>query len=192
MVQSVAFACRLFRSIAAAKPRRSLFVLFALAMMSIATSATALTTFTINDGTNDTDRNNAAATCVCQDTQGSPKCTLRAAIETLNGCQASSGPFSITFAVPTVHVINGGLPTITAPVTITGPAAIDGQNGQFKEGCLAFSDAASAQFPDGATNSQVTLLSISNCSGDAISANGHGFLFSGNTLHDNVGAGISL
>jgi len=63
MMQSVAFACRLFRSIAAAKPRRSWFLMCALAMLSIATSASALTIFSINDGTNDTSRSNAAATC---------------------------------------------------------------------------------------------------------------------------------
>jgi len=68
----------------------------------------------------------------------------------------------------------------------------DGMGNAFKHGCLSFSDAQTAAHSEGATNSQVLGLNISNCSGDAISANGHGFIFTGNTLHDNVGAGVSL
>ena len=130
MMQSVAFARRITSS-AAAKPRSFLRSFAALALLVLALPASALTTFTITDGTNDTARSNSAATCVCQDTQMPAQCTLRAAIQTLNGCQAASGPFAITFAVPTVNVINGGLDSIAAPVTITGPVAISGQNGQF-------------------------------------------------------------
>jgi hypothetical protein len=128
MVQSVAFACRLFRSIAAAKPRRLLFLSFVVAMLSIAPSAMALTTFTINDGTNDTARNNSAGTCVCQDTQMPAKCTLRAAIETVDAAR-SSGPFSINCGADRARDQRRPADDHCAGHDHR-PAAIDGQNGQ--------------------------------------------------------------
>ena len=191
MVQSVAFACRLVRSIAAAMPRLLLLPVFALALLSGAPPALALTPFTINDGTSDGGDANKGD-CVCADAQMPAKCTLRAAIQEANACPTVGSTYSFTFAVATVNVINGDLDTLTAPVTITGPVTINGMGNAFKHGCLSFSDAQTAAHSEGATNSQVLGLNISNCSGDAISANGHGFIFTGNTLHDNVGAGVSL
>ena len=191
MLQSVAFAGRLFRSIAAAKPRRFLFGFFVLALLSVASPATALTTFTITDGTTDGGDANKGD-CTCADAQMPAKCTLRAAIQEANACPTVGETYSFTFAVPTVNVINGSLDTLTAPATITGPVTINGMGNAFKHGCLSFSDVQTASHTDGATNSQVIGLNISNCSGDAITANGHGFIFTGNTLHDNVGNGLSL
>ena len=134
---------------------------------------------------------------VCADTNG--KCSLRAAIQEANNL--AGAPHTINFALPVVHVINGGLPMVTAPVIISGPAMVDGTGNGFKHGCFTFSDATTALFPEGATGSVVTLLSIVNCSGDAISANGHGYTFTGNFIGvdptgliamPNTGAGITM
>jgi tRNA threonylcarbamoyladenosine modification (KEOPS) complex Pcc1 subunit len=186
MFQSLALIRRGNRIGVAAATRRALQAL-AFAFAALVAAPAFATPFVVAEGATDLGDANAGD-CSCADTNG--KCSLRAAIEEANACP--NGPHTITFTALTVNVINGNLPAFTAPVIVTGPAAINGQGGVNKQGCLSFSDAQTANFAEGATNSQVSLLDISNCNGDAISANGHGYKFLGNSLHDNTGAGISL
>jgi CSLREA domain-containing protein len=175
----------------------------ALFVLGAAASAPATAaTFLVNIGGNTSSLNDDLADAnpgngVCADANG--KCSLRAAIQEANNL--AGAPHTINFAIPVVHVINGGLPTITAPVIISGPAMLDGTGNGFKHSCLSFSDVTTATFPEGATGSVVTLLSIVNCSGDGISANGHGYTFTGNFIGvdptgliamPNTGAGITM
>ncbi len=121
-------------------------------------------------------------------------CTLRDAIAEANNF---TGPHTITFAVPVVTLSNGGGMNITAPVVMTGPVVINGNN----NACLSLDDATTAQNSNGADGSTLTLLVIQNCASDAISANGHGHTISNNFIGTNVagtsaapnhGYGISL
>jgi hypothetical protein len=140
---------------------------------------------------------------ICADMNG--VCSLRAAIEEGNALAGATAatPHSITFSVPIVDVVNGDLPTLAAPFIITGPVVINGSGNGSPHGCISISDAGTAAlgYVDGATGSTVTLLSIGNCSGAGISANGHGYHFVGNFIGvdptgliatPNSGDGISL
>jgi hypothetical protein len=160
--------------------------------------------FVVTDSTTDLDDKNPGDG-ICADINN--VCSLRAAItegNALAGATAAS-PHTITFSVPTgvVNVINGSLPTLAAPFIITGPIAINGSGNGSPHGCISMSDAGTPAlgYVDGATGSTVTLLSIGNCSGPGISANGHGYHFVGNFIGvdptgliatPNSGDGISL
>jgi CSLREA domain-containing protein len=134
--------------------------------------------FVVNTGTTDLD-DKTPGDGVCADSAG--MCSLRAAIDEAN---ATTGPHSITFAPSAlvVLVINGSLPALTAPVIMTGPVMINGKGNAFKHGCLDLEDTTTGVNANGATGSTLTLLSIVNCSGDGIVANGHGYQIIGNFI----------
>ncbi|MDR3387286.1 MAG: cadherin-like beta sandwich domain-containing protein, partial [Rudaea sp.] len=166
-----------------------------LLLCALLTAPVMAASFTVNTGTTDLDDKNPGDG-VCADING--MCSLRAAIDEAN---ALAGPHSITFAVPTVLVINGSLPSLTAPVIMTGPVIINGTGNAFAHGCLDLEDTTTGVNPNGATGSTLTLLSIVNCSGDGIVANGHGYQIIGNFIGvdptglikmGNVGNGIIL
>ena len=105
-----------------------------------------------------------------------------------------------SFTVTTANVINGALPTMAAPFIVVGTGVTINGNGH---GCLSLTDSGTPAlgYANGATGSTVSNLTIGNCSSDAISANGHGYTFSGNHLGvdatglvamPNTGHGISL
>jgi Cadherin-like beta sandwich domain len=140
---------------------------------------------------------------ICADVNG--KCSLRAAIQEGNARAGATlaTPHSITFTVPQVDVVNGDLPPMAAPFIVTGPAFINGKGNASKHGCLTLTDSGTPAlgYSNGATGSSITLLSIGNCSGDGISANGHLYFINGNfigvdptglTARPNDGNGISL
>ncbi len=150
--------------------------------------------FVVNIGTTDLGDNNLAA-AGCDD--GTGHCSLRAAIQQGN---ALSGTHTITFSVTTVNVINGGLPALAAPFTIVGTGVTINGNGH---GCLSLTDSGTPALghTTGATGSTISNLTIGNCSGDGISANGHSYTFTGNHIGidvtglvamPNTGHGISL
>ncbi len=110
-------------------------------------------------------------------------CTLRAALAEGN---QSAGPHTITFAVPKVTLANGGGLELRAPFIITGtptPRTIVDGGGL---SCFSLTDASSTSNPKGANGSILSNLSIQHCSGDGISANGHGFKFLNNTIGTDV------
>jgi len=132
----------------------------------------------------------------CADSAG--KCSLRAAIQEANALANTlvagiPTPHTITFSVTTVNVINGSLPTIAAPVTITGVpgvTTISGNNSGAgsKQGCLSLTDSGTVALNHGkgATGSKILNMTIGNCSGDGISANGHDYTFSNNHIGINA------
>ncbi len=135
---------------------------------------------------------------ICND--GSGKCSLRAAIEEGNSL-AGIHVITLSPSLSTIEVINGALPTMMAPFTLTGNGSttING-NGH---GCLSLSDSGTAALghDNGATGSSLSYLVIGHCSGDAISANGHNYVFSHNHIGvdatgliklGNTGHGISV
>ena len=159
-------------------------------------------TFIVTDSLTDLD-DKTPGDGTCADINGI--CSLRAAItegNALAGATAAT-PHQITFSTPVVNVINGSLPTMAAPFIVTGPVIINGSGNGSAHGCISLSDSGTPAlgYVDGATGSTVTLLSIGNCSGDGISANGHGYHFVGNFIGadptgliatPNTGHGISL
>ncbi len=116
-------------------------------------------------------------------TSNAASCTLRAAIVEGNN---STGPHTITFAVPKVTISNGGGLTLTAPFIISGIPAlrtiIDGGGLP----CFTLSDAQTAQNPKGANGTTISFLNIQHCGGDAISGNGHGFKILSNYIGTDV------
>jgi trimeric autotransporter adhesin len=117
----------------------------------------------------------------CSDAPAS--CTLRAAIVEGN---KKAGPHTITFAVPKVTLTNGGGLALQAPFIITGlptPRTIIDGGGL---SCFSLTDATSALNPKGANGTIISNLSIQHCSGDAISANGHGFKILNNYIGTDV------
>ena len=175
---------------------------FAAALFAAPLFAAGGAAFVVNTGTTDLDDKNPGDG-VCADING--QCSLRAAItegNSLAGATALS-PHAITFVVPQVDVINGSLPDLRAPFIITGPAIINGTGNAFAHGCFTLDDSGTQNlgYDEGATGSTITLLSIGNCSGDAIDANGHGYKFIGNFIGvdptgliktPNGGAGIQI
>src|SRR6478735_2721845 len=109
-------------------------------------------------------------------------CTLRAAIAIGN---TRSGSHTINIGVPTINVVNGGLPQLRAPFTVNGNHATINGNGH---GCFDLTDSGTPAVghTDGATGSQLLNLVIGNCSGAGISANGHDYVFSGNYIGVNA------
>ncbi len=158
--------------------------------------------FVVNTGNTDLD-DKTPGDGACADING--KCSLRAAIQEGNALAGATAltPHAITFSVPQVDVINGGLPDMRAPFIVTGPTIINGTGNAFAHGCFTLNDSGTVAlgYAEGATGSTITLLSIGNCSGDAIDANGHGYKFIGNFIGvdpsslnktPNVGAGIQI
>jgi hypothetical protein len=158
--------------------------------------------FVVNTGTTDLD-DKTPGDGVCADING--KCSLRAAIDEGNALGGATAltPHAITFSVPQVDIINGGLPDLRAPFIVTGPAIINGTGNGFAHGCFNLNDSGTMAlgYAEGATGTTITLLSIGNCSGDAIDANGHGYKFVGNFIGvnpaglvktPNGGAGIEI
>lgn len=182
-------------------PARLLLMLLC-ACFALPAAAAGPGTFIVTDSATDLD-DKIPGDGACADINGI--CSLRAAItegNNLAGATAAT-PHQITFTTPVVNVINGSLPTMTAPFIVTGPALINGSGNGFAHGCISLSDSGTPAlgYVDGATGSTVTLLSIGNCSGDGISANGHGYHFVGNFIGvdptgliatPNTGHGISL
>lgn len=195
---------------ARASARLSGMLLFALGVVVGAPAGAASSAFVVNIGTTDlVDANPGNG--VCADANG--QCSLRAAIMEANALANSlvggvPTPHTITFSVATVNVINGSLPTIAAPVTITGVpgvTTISGNNSGVgsKQGCLSLTDSGTADLnhDKGATGSKIMNMAIGNCSGDGITANGHDYTFSNNrigidalgvALMPNNGHGISV
>ncbi|HKE47148.1 MAG TPA: hypothetical protein VKB52_03720, partial [Rhodanobacteraceae bacterium] len=144
-----------------------------LAFMAVPASAD---TFTVDVNT-DADQD-PAITDHCAAFGDNAHCTLRAAISIGNNL---AGSHTIDIAVPSIVVVNGALTTLTAPFVVNGNhATIDG-NGH---GCFNLYDSGTAALghTDGATGSKLLDLVIGNCSGAAISANGHNYVFSGNFI----------
>lgn len=147
--------------------------------------------FVVNIGNTDlTDANKGDG--MCADING--KCSLRAAIEEANALANTllggvATPHTITFSVNTVNVINGGLPTIAAPVTITGVPSVTTISGNSsgagsKQGCISLTDAGmvALNHGSGASGSTIANLTIGNCGGSGISANGHDYKFLNNRI----------
>jgi Cadherin-like beta sandwich domain len=158
--------------------------------------------FVVNTGTTDLG-DKTPGDGACADING--KCSLRAAIEEGNALAGATAltPHAITFSVPQVAVINGGLTDLRAPFIVTGPAIVNGTGNAFAHGCFNLNDSGTAGlgYVDGATGTTITLLSIVNCSGDGISGNGHGYKLIGNFIGtdptglikmSNAGSGIAL
>jgi hypothetical protein len=139
-----------------------------------------------------------ATTTKCAAQGDTTHCSLRAAIMFGNN---RSGSHIINFSgVTTITVINGGLPQMRAPYTINGAGVTINGNGR---ACLDLTDSGTAAIghADGATGSKIYNLSIGNCNGNGISANGHDYTFQGNKIGvnflgtvatPNTGDGISI
>jgi len=185
-------------------------LLLAFGFAAAAPAGAASTAFTVNVGNTDL-ADKMPGDGVCADINN--VCSLRAAIMEANALANSlvggvPTPHTITFSVATINVINGSLPTIAAPVTITGTpgvTTISGNNSGAgsKQGCISLTDSGSAglNHGKGATGSKILNMAIGNCSGDGISANGHDYTFSNNRigvdalgvlLMPNNGHGISV
>lgn len=138
-------------------------------------------------------------TTVCAELGNTAQCSLRAAI-TIGNNRPGAHIINILPSVGKITVINGSLPTMNAPFVLNGNhVTIDG-NGH---GCISLADSGTAALghSSGATGSTVANLVIGNCSGDGISANGHGYIFTGNFIGvdatglnamPNTGHGISV
>ena len=173
-------------------------VLVGLSCALLTTSPSLAATFVVNTGTTDLG-DSTPGNGACNDgSSGGGKCSLRAAIQ--EGNALAGGPHIINFTVPTVNVINGPLPMMMAPFTIVGAGVTINGNGQ---GCLSLTDSGTPAlgYMNGATGSSISNLTIGNCNGDAISANGHNYSFTGNHIGvdvtgliamPNTGHGISL
>jgi hypothetical protein len=194
----------MFTSFSRFRPARLLLSLLALLAVAPAMAVTGPGSFTVTDSNTDLD-DKTPGDGICADMNGI--CSLRAAITEGNalGGATPASPHIITFAVPggVVNVINGSLPTMAAPFSVTGPVFINGSGNGFAHGCISLSDAGTVAlgYANGANGSLVTLLSIGKCSGDGISANGHSYHFIGNFIGvdptgliamPNSGHGISL
>ena len=211
MGSQLARSAKLPRAAAARLGVISLLLLAATGALFAASAMAATGSFAVNIGTTDLgDRNKGDGVCADVNNQ----CSLRAAIEEANALQNTlvggvPTPHTITFTVTIVNIINGGLPTIAAPVTLSGApvvtTTISGNNSgaQQKQGCLSLTDSGTANLNhgNGATGSTISNLTIGNCSGDGITANGHDYKFLNNRIGvnatgllaaPNAGHGISV
>ena len=130
----------------------SLLSLVAMGALFAPPAMAATGSFVVNVGTTDLgDKNKGDGVCADVNNQ----CSLRAAIEEANALQNTlvggvPSPHTITFTVTTVNIINGGLPQIAAPVTITGApvvtTTVSGNNSGAgsKQGCLDLTDSGTA------------------------------------------------
>ncbi len=134
---------------------------------------------------------------VCND--GTGHCSLRAAIEEGNAL-AGTHIINLMPSASPIKIINGSMAQLRAQYVLNGNhVTIDG-NGR---GCLDLTDSGTAALghATGAANSMVTNVVIGNCNGAGISANGHGYVFTGNFIGvdvtgtmavPNSGSGITL
>lgn len=152
-------------------------------------------TYTVNVGTDGVQ--DSATTTKCAVQGDTSHCSLRAAIMFGN---TRSGSHIINFSVTSVTVVNGGLPQMRAPYTVNGAGVTINGNGR---ACLDLTDSGDAMVghSNGATGSKILNLTIGNCNGHGISANGHNYQFSGNKIGvnatglvamPNTGDGISV
>ncbi len=130
----------------------------------------------------------------CADSGG--HCSLRAAIEEGNALMGATrlSPHTITFTVPVVNISNGSFPTMMAPFVMTGPVFINGAGMGTPLTCLSLADSGTSGlgYSNGANGSIISLISIGNCGGDAITANGHGYHFFSNHIGVDVTGLIKL
>lgn len=130
-----------------------------------------------------------ATTNKCAAQGDTTHCSLRAAIMFGN---TRSGSHTINFVgVTSITVINGGLPQMRAPFTVNGNRVTINGNGR---GCLDLTDSGTAAIghANGATGSKIFNLTIGNCNGNGISANGHNYTFSGNYIGVNATGAIAM
>ena len=157
--------------------------------------------FVVNTNADTDDANPGDGTCA--DSGG--HCSLRAAIEEGNALAGATriAPHTINFAVPEVDISNGAFPTMMAPFAVTGPVYINGAGMGTPLTCLSLMDSGTTGlgYSNGANGSIITLVTVGNCGGDAITANGHGYHFflnhigvdvSGTMKIANGGNGITL
>ena len=130
-----------------------------------------------------------ATTTKCAAQGDTSHCSLRAAIMFGN---TRSGSHIINFVgVTTVTVINGGLPQMRAPYTVNGLGVTINGNGR---ACLDLTDSGTAAIghANGATGSKIFNLTIGNCNGNGISANGHDYTFQGNKIGVNATGAVAM
>jgi trimeric autotransporter adhesin len=130
-----------------------------------------------------------ATTTKCAAQGDTTKCSLRAAIMYGN---TRAGSHTINFVgVTSITVINGGLPQMRAPYTVNGNRVVINGNGR---ACLDLTDSGTAAIghADGATGSKIFNLTIGNCNGNGISANGHNYTFTGNYIGVNATGAIAM
>ena len=130
-----------------------------------------------------------ATTNKCAAQGDTTHCSLRAAIMFGN---TRSGSHTINFVgVTSITVINGGLPQMRAPFTVNGNRVTINGNGR---SCLDLTDSGTAAIghANGATGSKIFNLTIGNCNGNGISANGHNYTFSGNYIGVNATGAIAM
>ncbi len=158
---------------------------------ALAAGGAGATTYTVNDAGNLPDSNTNDNTCSTATPANGTSCTLRAAIQEAN---AHAGPHVIKFApaVLKVVLVNGSLPTATAPITFDGTTVnalsggrveIDG-GGVF--GCFSLADTTTAVNNKGATGSVIKNFVIRHCSGNGIDLSGQGYTITGNRIGTNV------
>lgn len=130
-----------------------------------------------------------ATTTKCAAQGDTTKCSLRAAIMYGN---TRAGSHTINFVgVTSITVVNGGLPQMRAPYTINGNRVVINGNGR---SCLDLTDSGTAAIghADGATGSKIFNLTIGNCNGNGISANGHNYTFTGNYIGVNATGAVAM
>ncbi len=171
--------------------RLAVLCLLSVAGLLAAPAWAATSAFVVNFGTTDFGDVNKGDG-ICADING--KCSLRAAIDEANALAntlvgGAPTPHTITFSVTTVNIINGSLPTIAAPVIITGVSGVTTISGNnsgagSKQGCLSLTDTGTVALnhAKGATGTKILNLSIGNCSSDGIDASGHDYTFSNNRI----------
>ena len=127
------------------------------------------------------------------DTGGS-HCTLHAAIQQGN---VRPGAHTITFSIPSV-TLTADLPVLAAPFTINGGSGsartvISGNGNLYN--CFSLTDSGDLvsghswdtnSGAGGADGSTLNNLVIQHCKGDAISANGHGYIFKDNYIGTDI------
>ncbi len=148
--------------------------------------------FVVNTNADTSDANPGDGTCA--DSGG--HCSLRAAIEEGNALAGATrlAPHTISFSVPEVDISNGSFPSMMAPFAMTGPVYINGAGMGTPLTCLDLEDSGTAGlgYSNGANGSIITLITIGNCGGDAITGNGHGYHFFLNHIGVDVTGTIKL
>ena len=182
------------------------------ALLAVFALPAAANTFNVDTTTDGSQDPSNTTTCAEVNNANMPtgKCSLRAAIMVGNGITANinTGAHIINLNSD-VHIANGSFPHMRALYTLNG-------NNHTIEGgglaCLGLDDSGTDQASpliqngSGATGSTIQGIAIGHCSGDAISANGHGYTFKNNFIgrsswgrpgsfscnKQNTGSGISL
>ena len=169
------------------------FVAALAALLSAFSLPAAANGFVVDTGTDGPQDPSNTTTCAELVSPGSTMttghCSLRAAIMLGNNI---TGPHTITFnpTVPMVTVVNGNLDQMRAQFAITGNLPVRTIINGNGHGCLDLTDSGTERTSpappihngNGANGSMISNLSIGNCSGAGISANGHGYTFSNNYI----------